>query len=205
MSEPSEDQAQAKGRQMAEDILKNRPQDAAGLRDLQNLSLSMGLPATRSLFRHMIAASDASAAVKLEVSRAVAGLSPVSEVGCMKVDYVDKLNGQPAVAYLLLGACDKNHDMVRQINKLKPFIGDDKWAEILQHLSMLMYFGRNVYANSAKQLRESIASLNIGPVEDFLEAKVDAESSTLYLCAGWPRRIGIFISIDNDNEDIREA
>lgn len=201
----SEELAQARGRQMAEDILKNRPQDAAGLRDLQNLSLSMGLPATRSLFRHMLAASEAPAAVKLEAARAVADLSPVSEVGCMKVDYTDSMSGQPAVAYLLLGACDKNHDMARQINKLKPFIGEDKWAEILRHLSMLMYFGRNVYANSAKQLRETIASLDIGPVEDFLEARVDVENSTLYLCAGWPRRVGIYISIDNDNEDIRDA
>ena len=200
-----EKDAQEKGQKMAEDILKNRPQDAEGLRDLQNLSLSMGLPATRALFRQMMSASPASAAVKLEVARAVAGLSPVTEIGCMKVDYRDRMNGQPAIAYLLLGPCDKNHDMVRQINNLRPFVDEEKWTEVLRHLSMLMYFGRNVYANSAKQLREQIASLELGPVENFLEAKVDIENSTIYVQAGWPRRIGIFIRSENDTADIEDV
>src|SRR5207253_10814463 len=46
--------AQARARQMLGELSAD---DAGGLRDMQNLTLSIGLPATRAIFRQMVKAS----------------------------------------------------------------------------------------------------------------------------------------------------
>jgi hypothetical protein len=178
--------------------------DEAGLKDLQNLTLSMGLPSTRSMFQFMIENSKLRGVAKKDAIQAVADFSPVSESGCMKVDFFNQARGAPDIAYLVLHKCPRDHDLEAQLNKLKPHVLAEKWAEVTRSLSMLIYIGRSVYGQIARAnlglIRDIHGAAADDPCTDYLDLKVDVENTTLYLDASWPSRIGIYIRLGAEVE-----
>ena len=178
--------------------------DEAGLKDLQNLTLSMGLPSTRSMFKCMIENSNLRGVAKKDAIRAVADFSPVSESGCMKVDFFNQALGAPDIAYLVLHKCPRDHNLEAQLNKLKPHVLAEKWAEVTRSLSMLIYIGRSVYGQIARAnlglIRDIHGAAADDPCTDYLDLKVDVENTTLYLDASWPSRIGIYVRLGAEVE-----
>ena len=178
--------------------------DAAesGLKDLQNLTMSMGLPAARATFQYMIKAAGLRGAAKTDAMRAVAGLSPVTEVGCMKVDFFNRTTGAPSIAYLVLDKCPRLHDLGAQLAKLKVHTSDDKWPEVIRSISVLLHIGRSVYAQTAREhldlIRQIHGSAASDPCTEYLDLQVDRNNTTLYLKKDWPGRIGIFVRLDAD-------
>ena len=174
-------------------------EDAAGLRDMHNLTLTFGLPATRAIFRQMVKASGRRGAAKRAAVREINEFSPITEVGCMQVDFYNQATQRPDVAYLMLEQCQQGHDLGAQLDKIKPFVLPARWPEVLKHLSMLVYLGRSVYANVARQhlpLIRSLAGLPADdPCERYLNLQVDPVNTTLYLDASWPGRVGIFVRL----------
>jgi len=191
--------ARARAQQMLEEMGGD---EAAGLRDLQNLTLSMGLPSTRAVFRQMIKAADVRGKTKAAAMAEIVDFSPVTEVGCMKIDFFNQLSRKPDAAYLLLDQCPKTHDLGAQLEKLKSVVPAEKWAEVLKHLSMLIHIGRSVYGNIARQRLPLIRKIfGLGPddkCDKYLDLQVDRANTTLYLDADWPHRIGIFVCLEGE-------
>ncbi len=187
----------AAARAKAEEMVKENEE---GLRDLQNLTLSMGLPAVRALYRHMVEASGLRGAAKKNALREIDDFSPVTEVGCMKVDFHDRVSNRGRVAYLLVDQCPKDHDLTAQIEKLRPLCADDKWPEVVKHLSMLVHITRSVYNQVSRAHEPLLAKLAPDHKADFLDLKVDMSNTTMFLDAYGPTRIGIFIKLDTDVE-----
>ena len=173
----------------------------AGLRDLQNLTLSMGLPAARALFRHMVDAAGVQGAARPLLMAEIRAFSPVTEVGCMQVDFTGT-DGAPGVAYLLLDQCPREHDLGAQLDKLQARVPDKKWPEVLKHLAALLAIGRRVYADLARQQLPLIRRIFGAPAGDpcspMLALRVDPANTTLYLDPDWPLRVGLFVYLDSE-------
>ncbi|NBP86347.1 MAG: hypothetical protein EBU23_15095, partial [Mycobacteriaceae bacterium] len=177
------------------------PEDREGLQSLQNLSLSMGLPAARACFRMMLEANDAAPPLRAWANRQIDGFSPVTEVGCLQVDYFDAAARKPAVARILLEECDRDHDFGAQLGALRARVSADKWAEVIKHVSMLVHLGRSVYSQLADANRPLIRKIYGRPDTHDCAAEmklgVDSRNTTLFVDPRWPRRIGIFIHLEN--------
>jgi hypothetical protein len=202
LSPPSSEMIAA-ARARATDMLREMPsENGEGLKDLQNLTLSMGLPATRATFQFMIKAANLRGEAKKNALSAVADFSPLTEVGCMKVDFFNQTLGAPDVAYLILDKCPRLHNLGAQIDKLKAHVSDEKWPEVIRSLSMLVHIGRSVYGQTARKhldlIRQIHGSAADDPCTKFLDLQIDRENTTLFLDPSWPSRIGIFIRLSTD-------
>jgi hypothetical protein len=145
----------------------------------------------------MIEASGIRGAEKKKALRAVAALSPVTEIGCMQVDFFNRASGSSDVAYLVLDRCPPGHDLGAQLDKLKRVVSEEKWPEVIRSLSMLVNIGRAVYAQTARDNIDLIRQIWGFAAEDlctkYLDMQVDKSNTTLFLDAGWPGRVGIFV------------
>jgi len=195
----------AEARARAQQMLADKDDgDAAGFRDLQGLFLSVGLPATQSIFRSMVTASGVTGAEKAMALNAILKFSPITELGCQEVVFYNMATQCRDTAYLFLGKCPKNHDLDTQLGKLKPLVAESMWPEILRHLSMLVTIGRLVYGNVALHERPLIRKL-FGLAEDdmcekFAHLNIDATNTTLFVDESWPERIGIFVQLKAEIE-----
>jgi len=129
--------------------------------------------------------------------REIAAFSPVTEVGCIQVDYFDRLTGRSAVARVLLDECPRDHDLGAEIPKLRPRVDDEKWVEVVKHISMLVHLGRSVYAQVAERSKPLIRRIYGRRADhacaDEMKLGVDSRNTTLFVDPRWPVRIGIFI------------
>jgi hypothetical protein len=118
-------------------------------------------------------------------------LCSVDEIGCYQIDYINKLTDQQETAYIVLGACDKDHNLTEQLDKLKIYVTDTQWAKVLKSLSSLILLTRSIYSSiylDNKQLFDDVITND----QDYNKLLVDTANTTLYLpCVS--ERIGIFI------------
>jgi hypothetical protein len=174
--------------------------DKKGLVDLQNLSLTMGLPAARATFSAMAGAAQLNGKKKTKIHNKIQNISPLTEVGCFKVDFRDKATGEARVLYMVLEECPPDHDLDAEFGKLKPHVTEEKWGEVCKHLSMLVYLARKTYEDVAKNnielIREIFGLPSSDPCTEYLNYSVDLRNTTLFIKPDWPVRIGIFIRQD---------
>ena len=199
---PPETEAKAK------EFLKNigaTESDREGLQDLQNLSLSMGLPTARACFRAMLAANASPATSHKyykEAMRQIANFSPVTEIGCMRVDFFNTSTNRADVAYMVLDECAADHDLGAQIVKLRTHVADEKWPEVVKHMSMLIHLGRSIYSQIAEKEKPLIRKIFSRPAAhdcaDLLKLGVDSRNTTLFVDPRWPQRVGIFIRLASE-------
>ena len=186
-------------RDKAQELLRNNME---GLKDLQNLTLSMGLPSTRAIFRDMIRGAGLRGIAKDDAMKAVVDFSPVTEVGCLKVDFHNRKTGKGDVAYLLLDQCPRTHNVGKQLDKLKPLVAEAKWPEVLQQLGSLIFMGRSVYGQVARKHLDLIRKIKGLPADDpctaFLDLQVDMATSTLFVNPDSPNRVGIYIRLESE-------
>lgn len=179
--------------------------DREGLLHMQNLTLSMGLHTARSCFRAMLDANAVSGAMRAAAEREIAAFSPVTEVGCMRVDFFNMITAGPDAAYLVLETCPPNHDLSAQLHKLHRLVDGDKWIEVLKHLSMLVHLGRSVYNQIAQQnlplLRRIYKRGADDDCADLLQLGVDSRNTTLFVDPRWPERVGIFVKLSSEVAD----
>jgi len=177
-------------------------EDAQGMRDFHNLTLSMGLPMARAMFQMMVQHSSLSHTKKAAATKAIIKFSPITEVGCMKVDFYNQTTKSIDVAYLILDVCPKDHDIEAQLDKLHVHVSTEKWPEVLHHISMLFYIGRSTYAQLSRihlNLIQDIQGLGSDdPCTKFLDLQVDMDNTTLYYDIELPKRVGIFVKLTDD-------
>ena len=179
--------------------------DREGLLHMQNLTLSMGLHTARACFRAMLDANNITGAARAAAEREITAFSPVTEIGCMRVDFFNMLTAGPDVAYLVLEQCPAGHNLSAQMHKLHRLVDGDKWIEVLKHLSMLVHLGRSVYNQIAQQnlpLLRRIYKRGAGDAcADLMQLGVDSRNTTLFVDPRWPMRVGIFVKLASEVED----
>lgn len=181
-------------------------QNAEGIKDIQKLTLSMGLPATREILYQMV---DNSECEKEKALDRINDLHLVKETGCIKIDFLNTITKKADIAYIILDKCPKLHDVGIQLDILKVHVSNEKWIEILRSISMIIYICRAVYSQTVIKNIDLIRYINQLPNSDlcsqFIDLKVDKSNTTLYLNEEWNHRIGIFIHLESDpytNEDL---
>ncbi len=176
--------------------LKN---EAEGIKDYENYVMSMGLPATRAMFRHMLSLSGLRGADKQAVVKEITEFSPVTEEGCFEVTFYDTIAKTGSTAYLRLAVCKSNHDLGAQLKKLETRCDPSKWKEVLAHLSTLVALGRQVYATIAKDHEKLLEKL-VGSArkKSCMFLSVDRTNTTLYVDPTWSKRIGIYVTMKDE-------
>jgi hypothetical protein len=182
---------------------------AEGIADMRNLMLSTGLPAARAIFHQMIAAARMKGSARVKAETAIANFSPITEKGCVQFDFRDRTTGQPNTAYILLDECESNYDYGAALRQFLARLPEDKSQEVLGRSSMLFNSGRTLYAQLASTHLSLIRKINRLPSGDpctkFLTLQVDMGSTTLYIDAAWPKRIGLLIHYKADVEAANAA
>lgn len=178
--------------------------DREGLIHMQNLTLSMGLHTARACFRAMLDANAVAGAARAAAEQEITAFSPVTEVGCMRVDFFNMLTAGPDTAYLVLEQCPPNHNLSAQLHKLHRLVDSEKWIEVLKHLSMLVHLGRSVFNQIAQQnlpLLRRIYKRGAGDAcADLLHLGVDSRNTTLFVDPRWPVRVGVFVKLASEVE-----
>lgn len=198
-------EALAEAQEKAKEMLRGMRGDECDLANLRNFNYSLALPAIRLLFRHMIKAAHIRGGPKAEAIAAIRDLSPVTEIGCLKIDFFNRTKGAADAMYLLLGECPRGHNFDAQLAKLRPHVTAEKWPEIQHHMSVLVYNCRQIYAKFAADNQPLIRKIFGLPPDDacspYLTLHVDVANTTLYLDESWPNRIGIFIRDEESRPD----
>ena len=202
---PSTEMVSAALSSAAELLRAPAAEDKEGLQALENLTLAMGLPATRAMFRSMVQVADLRGSALAAAEKHIAEISPVTEVGCMKVDFFNQTTQAPDVAYLVLDRCPRHHNLGAELNKLEVHVSSDKWPEILRSLSSLVHIGRTVYSQAARKNHNLIKQIFGASADDarwngtqYLDLQVDHKNTTLFIEPDWPDRIGIYIRLGAD-------
>lgn len=195
----SEEEIRARAMALAQTM---RQEDVEGLKDIQNHMIAMGLPAARALLRQLVEATTAAGSPSRQGAlAAIAELSPVTEVGCMRIDFHDRTKNRANTAYLTIEECPRDHNLDAQLNKLRNRCAEARWPEVLRSLSRLVFFARMVYAQSTKLLAARDDPAVAGLVSGHEVAAVDPANTTLYLDESWPTRAGIFVRLEKEVGD----
>jgi hypothetical protein len=186
----------------AERMLKESDM-AAGLKDMQNLTLAIGLPAARVALRQLVDAGNAEGVTKTAMMRIIDRISPITEPGCIQIDFYHKERKAMDTVYLELDSCDRGHDLDSQLGKIKPHVDPTKWTGILQHLSVLIGIGRSVYAKLAHENEHLIHEIRRHLPERDAQVELrtmtaDRTNTTLYLIDHLPKRVGIYVRRKGD-------
>jgi hypothetical protein len=179
------------------------PEGGEGLRDLHNFSLSMGLPAARALFTAM--AKEAGCLRGKALAQAlhdIEGVSPVTEKGCMRVDFYNSQTRAADTAYILVDGCRADHNFGNELDRLKPLVAADKWAEVLKSISALIQMVRMVYSRLAIEhaplIRRLTKTHDTDGCSQYQMLHVDPANTTLYVLKEWTHRAGVYVRFDGD-------
>ena len=199
LAEPAAEPADEPEAPTPEEIIsKMSPEDLEGLQSLQNLTLSLGIPTTKTILRFLIDSSDQEPADKNQAYAFVETLSPITEIGCMELKYQTPQKTQK-VSYMLIDECAKNYDVVAELDKIKKDINPDKWQEVLHNASMIVFYCRIVYAKlvqgNIEQIQKWFRRSAGDRCDDIAVLHVDPTNNTLYckLLENYPKRVGIHI------------
>lgn len=156
----------------------------------ENLSkqiLAMGFPSVRIMLYALAKHFN-----KEYVTPRIEEICHIQEVGCFNVEFYNKFEDKKDIIYILLKECKKDHNLTEQLDKLKMFLDDDKWKNILKALSTLILLTRNIYTsiyeNNKDLIEEIVGTENI---DKYDKLQVDMINTTLYL-PDINDRIGIF-------------
>jgi len=173
----------------------------AGIQDMHNLSLAIGLPAPRILFDAMVDAAAATNKEKKVWRRQLMRMSEVQETGCIKVDFA----GKKGSAYLVLDECGPGHNLTAQLNKLYARVPNERRGEILNHLSALVHLGRAAYSQMMVQMMPTLEAIGkkirVAGAFDPRLLGVDPANTTLYVPHTGNRRVGIFVRLSSEIGD----
>lgn len=171
-------------------------QDSGGMKDLRHLLYTMGVPAARALLKQLVAANGHPRDEAAELCELSEAISPIREVGCMQLDFFNRLSGCPDKAYIVLEDCPRDHDLGAQLDRLRVHVADSRWPEIQKHLSAIVFYARSMYSQAAQEnlplLRRILKKGDSDPCTDWLSVRVDPANTTLFVADG-PRRVGIFV------------
>jgi len=174
----------------------------AGMCDISNSNLAVGLPATRMTLTHMIRAANLRDSAKSKAQNMIAQISPVTDHVGITVRYRLRDTGAQGTVHIGLTECPRLHNMDNQVNKVKPLVTDESWVGITQHMTALVNLGMKIYRETIAKNLDIVRHINSlaedDPCEKYLCYKVDPTNTTLYIDDDWPNRIGVFIRFNDE-------
>ena len=169
------------------------PEDIQNYIQYQKTLLSMGFPSCRimmgALLKHAPSNHIETREHFLEI---IDKTTLVEKAGGMNIEYTDIESGQKTYCYILMNKCNKDHDLVRQLDKIQNHFDEEKWKEILKNISMLLYLCKNMYKLTLKTCNDSIFQLGLD-INEVDELKIDESNMTLFIDEDWDERVGIYI------------
>lgn len=154
--------------------------------NIPKLILSMGSNASRYMLKSYVSYFN-----RLDLLDKIDEICSVQEIGCYQVDYTNKFSNEKEIIYILIAPCTKDHDLTNELDKLKPYISETEWNQVLKSLSTLVLITRSIYTSiylDNKLLFDECTNENT----DFSKLQVDMSNTTMYL-PSIPERIGIFL------------
>jgi len=156
----------------------------------ENLSkqiLAIGFPSVRIMLYALAKHFN-----KENVESRIEEVCHIQDIGCFNIDYYNKETDKKDTVLIFLKECGADHNLSDQLNKLRPYLDDEKWKNILKTLSYLILLTRNIYVSiydNNKELIEEIVGIN--NIETYNKLNVDPDNTTLYL-PNIEDRVGIF-------------
>jgi hypothetical protein len=155
--------------------------------DLQKQILAMGYPSTRIMLLALVKYFN-----KEYMINDIENLFSITEIGCLKIDYINITTNEKECMLVYIKECDKDHDLSNEIDKLKNNVDKDKWDSVLKSLSFLILLIRSiyntVYENNIDLIRNIISDNYLSM---YNKLQVDIINTTLYL-PYIDTRLGIF-------------
>lgn len=185
----------------AKDLAANMTaEDREGLLAWQALVEAVGAPAVRGTFMAM--AAEPRGLSQRDAMAAVGAAFTKAEVGCYKVDFLSRKTGLPDHAYLVVDRCKRKHNFGGQLDKLKPHVSDEKWPEVIRHISMMVLIARRAYAHEAREhidlVRQLTGRAAADPCDGLLDLQVDPANTTLYADKRLHNRVGVFVRLSSE-------
>ena len=186
----------------AEKSEEEKAEDDRKYAEFQSIILAMGIPACKIMLKSLIKKATETADDDLysdTLSAKIDELSTIKDAGGMNITFFNSDTNKESFAYLVMNKCDKTHNINNQLDKIRRFIPDEKWPEILKYVSMLLYLCQSIYETTANACYQDIDNLNL-PVEttELLKLQIDKVNNTLYLVEDWDIRIGCYIVLEDE-------
>lgn len=172
-----------------------------GARELQRLTLAVGLSAAQTLMGQLVLAAGVKGRALAKAEKVVAGVGDVADLACMRVVFRRAGEAAPTTAFFVLDACPPAHDLGRQLDRVRPHVSEEQWKQLTARLSEVVFVARAVYRDEAKKRENFIRGLfhvPPGRATPFLEPCVDPANTTLFLHPAWPERVGIFVRFEHE-------
>lgn len=172
----------------------------AGLQDMHNLSLAIGLPVPRILFSQIVNAANAPENRKKVWRREIKGMSDLTETGCIKVDFRNQSTGEDDTVYLVFDECQEDHDLGAQLEKIYSVIPESKQDDIRKHLSTLVLLGRSAYGQMIIKMAPLLEKIKKKMPDEFEPRRlcIDAKNTTIFLPEVDTSRVGIFVRFESE-------
>lgn len=172
-----------------------------GRADARGVTLASGLAVPRTLLRGLIDNGECSAAQKkalrVRLEERLGATEAKNETGCLTVDFTDTASGAPGIAHIDLRECSPGHDLTAQLEVIYSRTPPEKKEEICRFLSLLVWAGREVYAELLMKNAGLVAEIRQAGklAADPRALQVDLANTTFYLVPGWKKRVGIFVTL----------
>jgi len=174
------------------------PEDIQNYIQYQKTLLSMGFPSCRIMMGSLLKnAPSTDTAIRERFLEIIDKTTTVEKVGGMNIEYSDIESGQKTYCYILMNKCDKNHNLLQQLDKIQNNFNEEKWKEILKNISMLLYLCKNMYKLTLKTCTDEIFQLGLD-INDIEELQIDDTNMTLFINENWEERVGIYIMRECD-------
>lgn len=150
--------------------------------------LAMGFPSARIMLLALTGHFVKEHSKIEEYRQKIEEICHIQEVGCLKIDYNENS------AFIFLKECKKDHDLSKQVDKLKNQMDPEKWKKVLESLSAVILLVRNIYTSIYDHNLDLIGSIvaENDDVKKYRILQVDPSNTTLFL-PNVDDRIGIFI------------
>jgi hypothetical protein len=141
------------------------------LKNISTVIYSLTIPVIRELFYRL-----ADKYERTNLYPKIAELCQVQEVGSFKISLPDTRN-----VYIILKLCDYKHDLTKEFDRVKPYVNENQWNQIIKCISSMIFVFRSVFSELYKRLDFEVEN----------ELLVDPDNTTLYLeCLS--ERVGVF-------------
>jgi hypothetical protein len=155
--------------------------------NLQKQILAMGYPSAKIMLYELAKYYN-----RTDLFSEIENIFSISENGCLKIEYNNITNNKKEYIIIYMKECDKDHDLSIQMDKLKLYINQDKWNEVLKSLSMLILLIRSIYTTVYENNIDLICNIvGVDNLPIFSKLHVDLSNTTLYLPM-ISTRLGIF-------------
>ena len=167
---------------------------------VNEITRSIGFSVIRPFIKHFVELSNCMAKEEL-LDMLEDQLKDKEDLKDIVVSFINQQTQEPMKFIIKIQECNYNHSLDNELNKIKPFILENKWGDVLKTIELVFNIARKTYVVFMEQHTKLIRDiLNEEPQDIHKQLLVDKTNTTLLLpiCTNHtekPCRMGIFIQI----------